>query len=59
MSDREGLDQRIVRLRIYGDHLTCREIALDLGIKETRVYSALRRSGLQWQHRGMDRRKRK
>ena len=48
-----------MRLRVYGERLTCREIAQDLGIKETRVYSALRRSGLQWQHRGMDKRTRK
>lgn len=52
------LDQRIVRLRKYGERLTCREIAEDLGIRETRIYSALRRAGLQWQHRGMDKRTR-
>ncbi len=59
MTPRETLDTRIIRLRRYGDRLTCREIAADLGIKETRVYSALRRGGLQWQCRGVDGRTRR
>jgi hypothetical protein len=53
------LDQRIVRLRKYGEQLTCAEIARELGIPETRVYSALRRAGLQRQYRGMDKRSRR
>jgi DNA-directed RNA polymerase specialized sigma24 family protein len=52
------LDQRIVRLRKYGEQLTCAEIARELGVPETRVHSALRRNGLQRQYRGMDRRSR-
>ena len=55
----DTLDSRIVRLRRYGEQMTCQEIADDLGITETRVYSALRRNGLQWQFRGMDRRTRR
>ena len=54
----DALDSRIIRLRQYGDRMTCREIASELEIPETRVYSALRRAGLQWQHRGMDKRSR-
>ena len=52
----DTLDLRIIRLRKYGDKLTCREIAAELGIPESRVYSAIRRAGLQRQYRGLDRR---
>lgn len=57
MSD--TLDSRIVRLRRYGERLTLREIARELGITESRVYSAMRRAGMQWQYRGMDKRSRR
>lgn len=53
MSD---LDARIVRLRVYGPSLTLREIADELGISESRVYSTMRRRGLQRQYRGLDKR---
>ena len=52
------LDSRIVRLRIHGDKLTLREIAKELDIKESRVYSAMRRAGLQRRCRGIDKRSR-
>lgn len=53
------LDLRIVRLRKYGERLTLREIAVELGVTESRVYSAMRRDGLQRQYRGMDKRTRR
>lgn len=40
------LDSRILRLRLYGDNLTLREIAEELEIAESRVYSAMRRAGM-------------
>ena len=59
VTERDSLDTRIVRLRQYGDRMTLREIAEDLGIPETRVYTACRRAGRQWQHRGTDKRSRR
>ena len=53
------LDSRILRLRLYGDRLTCREIAVELETTENRVYSALRRAGLQHRCRGIDKRSRR
>jgi len=50
------LDARIVRLRVFGQKFSLREIAQELEITESRVYSAMRRAGLQRQHRGMDKR---
>lgn len=52
------LDHRILTLRKYGDNLTCREIASELEIPETRVHRVLRNAGLQHQRRGVDRRTR-
>lgn len=52
------LDARIVRLRRFGDRLTCYQIAMELDIPVARVHRALRRAGLQGQCRGMDRRRR-
>jgi DNA-binding Lrp family transcriptional regulator len=58
MSVADTLDSRILRLRQYGDRLTCREIAAELGITESRVYSAMRRAEMQRRCRGMDKRTR-
>lgn len=58
MTEREQTDHRILSLRRYGDLLTCREIAEEIGVPETRVHRVLRNAGMQRERRGVDKRTR-